>query len=971
MNPIRMDPMLTKIRMTGDELTRGLYREVAPLHAVVAVTSEPVPFSERKKLLYRAVETGEEWSRAQWECAWFRITGEVPQRYEPEELFLGIDIDGEGCLFDEGGTPIRGITNVSSEFERSLGLPGKRYVPFEDGSFGTDRIDLWLEAGNNDLLGNRHSGKVLQLGIYYCNKARRELVYDYKFLLSLAEGLSDKDPQKLWILYALEKVAVQVSADDSEQKTAGLREILRPCLERKGPPQAALTFYAIGHSHLDLAWLWPLRETKRKAGRTFSTALANLKLYPDYLYGASQPQQFEWVKELYPQLFAKLKQAVDAGRMEVQGGMWVEADTNITGGESLIRQFWYGKNFWREEFGKEVRTLWLPDVFGFSAALPQIMRGCGCENFLTIKLSWNSVNRFPFHSFRWKGIDGSEVLVHMPPEGTYNSSASPQAVLGAAGEYSERGLSENAMMLYGIGDGGGGPGRSHLEFLQREKDICGLPRVKSATSDEFFASLRKESGKLPEYRGEIYLERHQGTYTSQSRNKRFNRLCERAFSEAEFAFALRGEQDVYGRLDPLWKEVLLYQFHDILPGSSIRRVYEESEARYEAILGELYEMTARCLTEKTEVRSVLNATSFAREEYIKDGADWYYVQAQPFSLACLQKAAPKGSCSAENGCVSNGILVAEFDGNGSLKRLYDKRCGREVLRRSGGFAVYEDSFDAWDMYAGYTEAAPQPCALTEISEVNEGVCAGFDLTFVYGSSVLRQKVRLYENEALLRFETEVDWRETKKMLRAEFEPAVEADEVTCDIQFGNIKRSMRENNSIEWAQFEICAHKWIDVSEHEYGVALLNDCKYGFRAKNGKISINLLRSQMHPCIDQDKGIQRFCYALLPHSGDVYGGGVAKAAYCLNRPLAVYNAAPCGSFVSADSEHAVIETVKPAYDGNGTIVRLYNDLPSVLRTKITSGCGRIFRCDMLEGENVPCGNELRLRPFEIVTLRLCE
>lgn len=970
MNPIRMNPMMGKIRLAGDELAHSLYREVSRLNAEVAVTPEPVAFSERLGLSYRSVGVGEEWSGALWDCGWFHITGKTPEGYKKEDLFLGIDIEGEGCLFDADGVPVRGITNVSSEFERALGLPGKRYIPFSDGTFGVSPIDVWVEAGNNDLLGKQHSGKVLQLGVYVCNRELRELFYDYKFLLSLADGLSEKDPLKFGILYALEKVAVNISSDAPKEKIASLRALLRPYLKRKGPKYPSLTFYAIGHSHLDLAWLWPLRETKRKAGRTFATALANLKQYPDYIYGASQPQQFAWIKQLYPALYEKLRKACHEGRLEVQGGMWVEADTNVTGGESLIRQFYYGKKFWREEFGKEVDTLWLPDVFGFSAALPQIMRGCGCDNFLTIKLSWNAVNKFPFHSFRWKGVDGSEVLVHMPPEGTYNSSASPQAVLYAAGEYSERGLSENAMMLYGIGDGGGGPGRAHLEYLKREKDVCGLPRVKNADSSAFFEALRKESDKLPEYRGEMYLERHQGTYTSQSKNKRFNRLCERALTETEFAFVLSGAENAYEKLDSIWKEVLLYQFHDILPGSSIKRVYDETEERYNRILSELDETTRESLGQTGEKTCALNITSYDREEYVKEGGEWYFVHAAPWSLAQPVPVAAAGSCKAENLCITNENLLAEFDENGRLIRLYDKRNDKETLRGIGRLVVYEDSFDAWDTYAGYIDSEPQEPKLIGAKAVNEGVCAGLDLTFSYGKSSLCQHVRLYENEASLRFDTEVNWQESKKMLRAEYYPAIFTDEVTCDIQFGNLKRTMRENNGIDWAQFEICAHKWIDVSEHGYGFALLNDCKYGFRAKNGLLSVNLLRSQMHPCVDQDKGMQKFTYALFPHEGDAHEGRVARAAYCLNRPLKFCSAKPTDSVVATDNEHAVVETIKPAYDGKGIIVRLYNDYPAPVKTHISAKFPLVY-CDFLEKNLFPCGNELTLKPYEIVTLRLTD
>ena len=970
MQPIRMKLLHDKVYRAAEEMSGGIYRQIAPLEAKFALTEEPVPFSQRQTLRYKTIRCGEIWSNTLWDCAWFHITGEVPQGYSVNELFLGLDVDGEGCLFDKKGTPIRGITNVSSEFDPALAFQGKRFIPFADKTFNTKRIDLWLDAANNDLFGRLKSGKVCMLGIYVCNTALRDLFYDYKFLISLAEGMDERSPLRMGIFYALEKVAVNVSAQSSSEKIASLRAVLKPYLDRKGPAEHELTFYATGHSHLDLAWLWPIRETKRKAARTFSTALANIKLYPDYIYGASQPQQFAWVKEEYPTLFEKLKTAVAEGRMEVQGGMWVEPDTNVTGGESLIRQFYYGKRFWKEEFGKDVDTLWLPDVFGFSGALPQIIRGCGCKNMLTIKLSWNMVNTFPYHSFRWKGIDGSEVLVHMPPEGKYDSSASPKKIYEAAGNYSERGISKVAMMLYGVCDGGGGPGREYLEFVKREKDVCGLPRVKNATSVEFFEELNKERELLPEYCGEMYLERHQGTYTSQAENKRYNRAAETALAEAEYANVLHGDASCYAEwMDEVWKEILLYQFHDILPGSSIRRVYNETKPRYEALLAAIHAHTEKLLKRENGRLCALNIAPYPRTEYVREGENWYKVSAGPWSIAELKQADGTGTCRAEGLCIENTKIRAEFDESGALVGLYDKANGRTAMRRGNLFRLYEDSFDAWDTYAGYIHSDAEIPAAHSTEYFNNGFEAGIVFTYSFGKSALRQVVRVKENDAALYFDNHVDWNETKKMLRVDFYPAVFAEEATFDIQFGNLKRSMKENNSHEWAQFEVCAHKWVDVSEPDYGVALLNDCKYGYRAKNGLISMDILRSQMYPCEEQDKGEHDFAFALLPHSGNVYTGEVMRAAYCMNRPLRILEGEPAESLITSSNVHAVIETVKPAFDGKGLVARIYNDLPEDLVATVSCGTREGYISDMLEtqtGEKIT--DALHFAPYEIKTVR---
>ena len=969
MIPSREKLLKEKICEARDSLKCGIYTRLFSLTMEYAVTAEPVSFEKRTSLSYSSIKEGDVWSSRVWDCGWFHITGDMPSDLL-DDYYLALDFEGEGCVFSKQGVPLRGITNKSSEFDRTLGMPGKRYVPLNEVVGNNDKkIDFWVETGNNDLFGNFRSGTVRECAVVSCNEERRSLFYDYSFLLSLAESIPNEDPLHYAIVYDLERVAMLAARDMTEETVRECREILRPHLERKNISDPLLTFTAVGHSHLDLAWLWPLRETRRKAGRTFATALANLKLYPKYIYGASQAQQFAWVKEDYPALFTKIKDAVKEGRFEVQGGMWVEADSNASGGESLVRQFLYGKKFWKEEFGKEVDTLWLPDAFGFSGALPQIMLGCGCRNFLTIKLSWNMVNEFPYHSFCWRGIDGSEVLAHLPPEGTYNSSASPKALREAAGNYAQRGISKNAMTLYGIGDGGGGPGREHLEYVSREGSLYGMPDVKSGTSEEFFKELEKERDKLPVYKGELYLERHQGTFTSQSDNKFYNRRMEGALADLEFLQALTGKKKS-ARIEEIWKEVLLYQFHDILPGSSIQRVYNESVPRYKLLLNEVTESILELTATAGKEPCVYNATSYCRDEFVKADGNWYRVTAEPFSIAKLEKTENSYGVYSKGNKIGNGLIEVTLGEKGEILSVFDKQTGREALAKpSAQFPVYNDVGNCWDFYRGYTETKPDYFTLVKKEAFIDGAQAGVKQTYRYGKSELVQTISLTENLPLVRIDVKVDWQETEKMLRTDFFPAVSADYATCDIQFGNVKRSMLDNNSIESAQYEVVAHKWVDMSEEDFGVAVLNDGKYGYRLKDGCISMNLLRSQMHPCVDQDKGEHKFSYAIYPHAGNVHNSDVAAQAYAFNRPLVPVVGKETSSLVQTTNRHAVIETVKPAEDGDGYIVRLYNDRPDTVKTKLIVKGTKMILTDMLENNLSQTDGNLTLRGYEIVTVRV--
>lgn len=970
MNPCMDRLIKEKLQCAKSVLRDFVFRRESDLEMVFAKTPEPVSFSDRLQLEYKPIKEGEQWSDRVWDCGWFHITGKIPPAPDGRELYLALDFDGEGCLFDSDGTPIRGITNVSSEFDRELGFPGKRYVKLSEcAADGAEVIDIWVETGNNDLFGNVCTGTVKECAIISCDSDRLALFYDYAFLHNLAESVDVADPLHYTLVYALEKVAVLAAIEMNAETVAKCRGILKPHLERKNISDPLLKFYALGHSHLDLAWLWPLRETRRKAARTFATALANIKKYPAYVYGASQPQQFEWVKSQYPALYNKIKEAVKDGRFEVQGGMWVEADTNISGGEALIRQFVYGTRFWKEEFGKTVDTLWLPDVFGFSGALPQIMRGCGCRNFVTIKLSWNMVNEFPYHSFKWQGIDGSEILAHMPPEGTYNSSASPKAVRQAAGNYSQRGLSINALMLYGIGDGGGGPGTQHIEHLIREKNVYGVPNVIPATSVDFFSALRKEEHLLPVYKGEIYLERHQGTYTSQSDNKYYNRRMEHGLCAYEFAQTLCGVRE-RETTDRIWKETLLYQFHDILPGSSIKRVYDESVPRYRQMLEEVTARTAEIFAGSGGETCVYNISPFARTEYVFADGCWKKVTAAPYSVAKPEPAEESYKVYSDGKVFGNGLVEVTLSDGGEVISVKDKRTGREALKqRSGGFDVYDDAGNCWDFYHGYRNGNVGRFIKTSCAAFSDGPRAGVKIFYQYGKSSIEQTISVTEGSPLVRFDVKADWRELEKMLRTDFYPDVQTDEVTCDIQFGNVKRSMLENNSVQTAQYETCAHKWVDMSELTHGVTLINDSKYGYYCKHGCISVNLLRSQQHPCRAQDNGVHFFSYALYMHEGNVHDSEAVAHAYAFNRPLAVVKASPAGPLVQTDNVHAVIEAVKPAEDGNGYIVRLYNDRPDAICAKLTARGRKMTVTDMLERKIAATDGNLKFKGYEIITVRV--
>ena len=782
-----------------------------------------------------------------------------------------------------------------------------------------------------------------------------------------------------------------------------------------------------------MAWLWTVAQTREKTARSFSTVLKLMEEYPQYKFMSSQPQLYVFLKERYPEVYAQLKRRVEEGRWEPEGGMWLEADCNLTSGESLVRQFLYGKRFFQEEFGVDSKILWLPDVFGYSGALPQIMKKCGVDYFMTTKLSWNQVNEIPADTLRWRGIDGTEVLAHFittlgigqPVENfftTYNGMLHPDAVLGSWERYQNKDLNRDVLIAYGYGDGGGGPTREMLEtHLRMEKGLQGLPRTRQAFAGQYFRELEDrvwDDPRLPVWEGEFYFEYHRGTYTSMARNKRSNRKSEFLLMDLELFSVLAGKKVSYPReeLERLWKLVLLNQFHDTLPGSAIREVYEDTKREY-AQLQEEGESLLHCraqslVQEAPGTVTLFNTTGFARDDVVclgafsggaledGEGRRFPVQQTEEGAVAFVTglpakgwktfRAAEAGETASpftwEENRLETPFYTVELAEDGTFARLYDKEFAREVLQEGAcgnALVAFEDKpmhYDNWDVDAYYREKS---WALEDVSSLRwterGPVRATLEIQRRYGDSFLRQKVRFYADSRRIDFETYVDWHEDQQLLKVLFPLEIHTDEASFDIQFGNVKRKVHRNTSWEKARFESCGQRWADLSEGRYGVSLLNDCKYGHSVEDGVLALSLIKCGREPNPQADREEHFFTYSLYPHQGSWQQGGTQKEALFLNQPvrvLAGQGAEDSFSLVSTTCPHVTLETVKAAEDGDGIILRLYEHENARGPVELTFGreLRAVEECDLLERVQGPveaegCRCRVGILPYEIKTLRV--
>lgn len=993
---IRMDALKRTLQQIEDHM----YTKIAPLHVCAYVTKEPVHFREKTSGERLNLQPGDAWGE-RWDCAWFHFHGDVPKSAAGQKVVLLIDVNGELCLFDEEGTPTQGLTNVNSEFDFSLGKPGKRVVQFAASAAGGEAVDVWADAGNNDLFGYYRSGTLKEADIAICHEETRQLYYDYEVLLDFAEHLKDESARRKRVQQALYDVHILLRTGMDREHVAEARALLAPHLAKQGGDPTLLAS-AIGHAHIDLAWLWPIRETFRKGARTFSTVLRMMEQYPDYVFGASQPQLYLWMKEQHPKLYEQIKQRIAEGRWEAQGAMWVEPDSNLAGGEALVRQILYGKRFFREEFDQDMKMLWVPDIFGYTACLPQLLRKSGVEYVMTQKLSWNVHNEHPHHTFMWEGLDGSRVLTHLPPEDTYNGPALPRSILKAEREYHDNNVSDHCLMLFGIGDGGGGPGEEHLERLARERNLQGLIPVKQEHALAFFEKLAVNQEKYKTWKGELYLEKHQGTFTSQARNKRYNRKLEKALRDLEFIASLElahGGTYPQEELEVIWKEVLLYQFHDILPGSSIQRVFDESLARYEVLLSRVQEMTQEAL-QQLAARSaiphseasqfIVNSLPWERREWVEVNGEWVHATIPAMGYAVVDRKAddamPSENLKAEPLMLANDLVAVHFNEDGTIRSIWDTTLQRESIapgEAGNMLSIYADDGDAWDFPEDYAGAKLANMTLKSQVSYIDGPKAVMEQIYQYGASTLKQKVVLTSGSKRIDFETDVDWKENGVMLRSSFPVHVHAEQVACDIQFGHLKRNTYRNTQWDAAKDEICAHQWIDLSQRDFGVALLNDCKYGHRVLHNVMDINLLRSPSFPDPTCDRAAHTFIYAILPHEGDFIAAKVYQEGYALNVPLmnvvqdtatdANSNAARYSAF-QLNGEGVMMEAVKKAEDAHALIVRLYETSGANTSVELMvdlphqrAAIADLMEQPMEELEGVEGQYRLSFTPFEIKTV----
>ena len=881
-----------------------------------------------------------------------------------------------------------------------------------------------------------------QADLAFLERNTDALYYYMKTAAQASDLLAPTDSDKQAIISLTEEILSAIDWDEDAlyESAAGAVALMEKGLGEM-EKEHAVTVHAIGHTHIDVAWLWRLKNTREKAQRSFGTVLRLMERYPEYLFLQSQPQLYQYVKEDCPQLYEKIKKKTAEGKWEPEGGMWVEADCNIPSGESLVRQFLYGTAFFRKEFGKTCEYLWLPDVFGYSWALPQILKLCGMKTFMTTKISWNESNQIPEDLFFWRGIDGSEILTyfietpeeHRPAEdwfSTYNGLLTPKTVLGSWSKFKNKDLSRDVLISFGYGDGGGGVNREMLEMRKMIHRMPGLPNVRTDTAGSFFRKIHenveKAKDKVPVWDGELYLEFHRGTYTTQGYNKKMNRRMELLLSQAEWLSAWNrtaGGSGKEERLRKCWEQVLLYQFHDIIPGSSIREVYEDSRIMYTALEKEVNALQAQAaegLTRPEENSYVLTVfDGFPREDYVwikqeKTGSFYdgeqrleaqrtengYLVRTKlaPLSLKQLtfapgEETAPHSKDTFQVDLKSRRVetpcATVCWDEKGRLSSIYDKKCGREVLKE-GCFGnvleLYEDKplgDDAWNIDSFYTEKRKE-LSMDREARVTELGALRMKLEFVYHfhRSSIRQEMVLYRDCARIDFCTRVDWREEHKLLKTAFYTDVRAVKAAYDIQFGYIERPTHRNTSWDQAKFEVCGHKWADLSESGYGVSLLNDSKYGYNIEGSAVKLSLLRSPKAPDPQADMGEHTFTYALYPHAGSITACGTVEEAEKLNLPVTVFaDAKPAQEkkLVRLAGKSVKIDAVKEAEAADGIIVRLHEYRGARTSVQLSSD----YRIDdanivnLLEETMEPCtfvgedGQKITLsfRPFEIKTVKL--
>lgn len=1003
-----------KIKNFINDLPKRMYEPVESLSFSGFFTYDRLTLEEAEKMERKPLPIGLEWGK-KWEYGWFFTEITIPAELKGKKIVFEAK-QGESTVFVNG--------KVYGAFDKK-----HSHITLSECANGGEHFTIAMEAygghdGLEDTLAQEHIRLVLSpkdleefpddvfqktvrrgtFGIMYDDVL--SLWVELKLLNDLKDSVDKDSLRKAKIDKALMQMcdAVNIEAEKEEflKEVKKGREIFKPILECKNGSTVP-QFYAMGYSHLDLVWLWAKNETRRKVARTIGNQLRLIKEYNGYKYLQSQPWLFEVLKNEYPDLYKEVKQAVKDGNIIPEGGMWVEPDVNIPSGESLIRQFIFGKKFIRDEFGMESELFWLPDSFGMPASLPQIMKGCGIKYFMNAKIMWQYCGGEPLpkSTFMWRGLDGSEVLTHLTQG--YAEELLPSVFNQKWNLNLEKADVPVGMISFGFGDGGGGATREDIQLLKREENIEGMPKVKAGGPIEFFKAL-EDCGINERYTGELYYTAHRATYTGQAKTKLLNRRSEFALRDIEM-WSVFSNSNIKEATDELWKTVLFNQFHDILPGSSITRVYEDAEKELSEVLTEASKLKDTLYKNITEEKdgyvTVFNSLPWEREECVTlpdgcaalEGCETERVGDKTLAFVKLPSCGyrsykltdkmPKEAEKSDSLVLENELIRAEFNESGELISVVDKETDVEYISApSNVLRMYQSKsgmFEMSDIDSFYDKLEIELERNTKVEKGYKGELENsLTITAKLNNSAMKQKVTLKKNSKRIDFETEIDWQETHKMLKAEFNTNIHTEEFISEIQFGYVKRPNHKTRQYDKDRFEVCGHKWSALCESKRGAAVLNDCKYGIGADGGKIGLTLLTSSAHPARKADRGIQKITYSFMPFSESLFDSNVLNSSYELNSPAEVKKGyADEKSYLSLSEKNVVAETVKYAEDNSGdVIVRIYEAKDALTRTSLKLGFDvkEAYETDMTENninklEVKDNTIALELKPFEVKTLRI--
>lgn len=970
---------------------------------------------------------------------WFRAVVKIPERFAGKAVTFNIKTGNEG---EWDAVNPQFLFYLDGKLQQGLDVNHREVLITEDAEPGrVYHIALQAYSG----MIERKSNLFTRLSVL--DREIEELYYNINVPLSAAVLMDKEDKNRVDILNGLDPAVdmLDMRKPLSDEFYASVRKANKYLKEEFygrlcGTKSPIVT--GIGHTHIDVAWLWTLSQTREKAARSFSTVLNLMKQYPDYKFMSSQPQLYQYVKEDHPEVYQEIKQMVQKGRWEPEGAMWLEADCNLTSGESLVRQILFGKRFFKNEFGVDSRILWLPDVFGYSAALPQILKKSGIDYFMTTKISWNEIDQMPMDTFMWRGIDGTELFTHFittkdysdkkGTSSTYVGNVNANQVMGAWDKYHNKDISDEVLMSFGFGDGGGGPTKEMLENAKRLKyGIPGCPVFNMDFAGDFFDrvySKVKDNRNLPTWVGELYLEYHRGTYTSMARNKKYNRKSEFLYQDAEMLSSLNamlGANYPAEKLNSGWQTILLNQFHDILPGSAIKQVYEDSKKQYEEVLSNGRDIVkssidgiAASINLGSKSVVVFNTLSFVRDDVVEfempEGmGNAELVDDDGRSVACqvvegnravfFARSIPskgyksyrivEGKQDIDN-CLridkhsmKNKFYNVEFDENYNVASIYDVQSGREVIKeglKANVLQAFEDkpvNFENWNVDIYYQRKMWEVDDVSDAEVIEEGpVRCCLKVSRNFCDSTITQYIYMYNDVPRIDFKTCIDWKEKQILLKAAFPVEINSNRASYEIQYGNVERDTHWNTSWDMARFEVCAQKWADLSENGYGVSLLNNCKYGYDIKDSVMRLTLLKCGTDPNPDADKEHHEFTYSLYPHAGGWREAGTQAMAYNLNVPAyAVVEDAHKGmlpgrmSMVSVDKDNVMVEVVKKAEDSDRLVIRLYeycNRRDSVKLT-LCEDIAEAWECDLLENVEKKLDVEgssftFEIKPYEIKT-----